>query len=284
MSLEESREAWFQSLVINQKINSTGEALQICFSLIEGSWSRRSKTFCFVHDVKLRHALTSCRSMINLAIEAEKNDDAASAEFWFWTDMVTSGVMTVLFVLCAYFYKKLRDSKTVRRTCKSLLTSKEDSTAWGKSMAIDGQGVPSAHAWFSRSTNEKLFNNGDRHDNLQFHTPMQFSNPTEHDQFRPSAPAPPSSLRTRAGYPPSEYPGSMATRNQTLDPIERNQARNQILEPMDKKQTLDQMERKETPSNQDPIQDIDQEMIRLRNEIRKISNEKEARSMRENMQ
>ena len=41
---------------------------------------------------------------------------------------------------------------------------------------------------------------------------------------------------------------------------------------------------KEMPSNQDAIQDIDQEMMRLRNEIRKISNEKEARSMRENMQ
>ena len=82
MSLADSREAWFQSLVINQKINSTGEALQICFSLIEGSWSRRSETFRFVHDDKLRHALTSCRSMLNLAIESEKNEDAAAAEFW----------------------------------------------------------------------------------------------------------------------------------------------------------------------------------------------------------
>ena len=109
MSLEETREAWFNSLVINQKINSTGEALQICFSLIEGSWSRRSESFRFVHDQKLRHALTSCRSMINLAIESEKNEDAASAEFWFWTDMVTSGIMTVLFVLSAYFYKKVWD-------------------------------------------------------------------------------------------------------------------------------------------------------------------------------
>ena len=86
---------------------------------------------------------------------------------------------------------------------------------------------------------------------------MQFSNPTDHGQYRPSAPAPPSSPRTRAGYPPAEYPGAIVTRNQILDPIERNQTRNQTLEPMERNQTLDQAERKEASSNQDPIKDID---------------------------
>ena len=76
----------------------------------------------------------------------------------------------------------------------------------------------------------------------------------------------------------------MMTRNQALDPMERNQARNQILEVMDRNKALDQTERKEMPSNQDAMQDIDQEMIRLRNEIRKISNEKEARSVRDSIQ
>ena len=190
--------------------------MQICFSLIEGSWNRRSESYRFVHDGKLRHALTSCRSMLNLAIESEKNNDAAAAEFWFYSEMVTSGIMTVLFFLCVYFYKKLRDSKTVRRTYKSLLSSKENTTNWGKSMAIDGQGKPSARAWFSKSTKEKLFNDGDRHDDPRFHTPIQFSSPIEHGQFRPSAP--PSSLQPRAGYPTAEYPGSMVTRNQTLEP------------------------------------------------------------------
>ena len=86
----------------------------------------------FVHDTKLRHALTSCRSMINLAIEAEKKEDASSLEFWFWADIVTSGIATVLFILSAYFYINLRDSKTVRRTCRDLLklSSKEDSATW----------------------------------------------------------------------------------------------------------------------------------------------------------
>ena len=138
MSLDESREKWFQNLVIDQKINSTGEALQICFSLIEASWSRRSETWRFVHDDKLRHALTSCRSMLNLAIESERNNDAAAAEFWFYSEIVTSSIMTILFFLCCYFYKKLRDSKTVRRTYKSLISSRENTENWGKSMAING--------------------------------------------------------------------------------------------------------------------------------------------------
>ena len=148
MTKDESREVWFCSLVEDQKINSTGEALQTCFSLIEASWSRRSETMRFVHDTKLRHALTSCRSMINLAIEAEKNEDASSMEFWFWTDMVTSRIATVLFFLSAYFYKKLRDSKTVRRTCRDLLklSSKEDSTTWGKTMELTNSGKPKARA------------------------------------------------------------------------------------------------------------------------------------------
>ena len=282
MSLEESREKWFQNLVTNQKINSTGEALQICFSLIEGSWSRRSESYRFVHDGKLRHALTSCRSMLNMAIESEKNEDAAAAEFWFYSEMVTSGIMTVLFFLCVYFYKKLRDSKTVRRTYKSLISSRENTTNWGKSMAINPSGQPSAHAWFTKSSKEKLFNDGDGHNDPRIQNPMQFTSPIEQAQFRPSAP--PSSLQPRAGYPPSEYPGSMMTRNQTLDPMGRNQARNQIMEVTDKNNALDQTERKEMPSNQDAMQDINQEMIRLRNEIRKISNEKEARSVRECIQ
>ena len=277
MSLDESREKWFQNLVIDQKINSTGEALQICFSLIEASWSRRSETWRFVHDDKLRHALTSCRSMLNLAIESEKNNDAAAAEFWFYSEMVTSSIMTVLFFLCCYFYKKLRDSKTVRRTYKSLVSSRENTENWGKSMAINGQGKPSsAHAWFTKSSSEKLFNDGDGQFDPRIQTPIQFNSPAEHGQFKPSAP--PSSLRLSAGYPPTEYPGPAPIRNQTLEPIERNQARNQIMEAMD------QTERREMPSNQEAMKDIDHEMMRLRNELQKITNEKEKRSMRESIQ
>ena len=166
MTLDESREAWFNSLVIDQKINSTGEALQTCFSLIEGSWSRRSETFRFVHDTKLWHALTSCRSILNLAIESEKNESASSVEFWFWMNMVTSGIATLLLVFSSYFYKKLRDSRTVRRTCNNLLnlTSRNDSTAWGKSMEITDSGVPTAKAWYRRSISEKSLRIGTHKD------------------------------------------------------------------------------------------------------------------------
>ena len=73
-------------------------------------------------------------------------------------------------------------------------------------------------------------------------------------------------------------------RNQTLDPVERNQARNQIMEVMDRNKALDQTERREMPSNQEAMQDIDHEMMRLRNELQKITNEKEKRSMRDSIQ
>ena len=137
----------------------------------------------------------------------------------------------------------------MRRTCKNLLnmTSRNDSTAWGKSMEITDSGVPTARAWYKRSTSEKSVKDRDTQGPVQFQT-HQFSTPPIHtaDQFRPSAPTaqmmssppPPPSTRSRAGYPPAAYPGTSVNMNPNLDPLEE----------------------KEENSDPDSEQDIDQEM------------------------
>ena len=102
---DDTKETWFKSLVEDHKINSTGQALQMCWSLIESSWSIRSETYRFVHDTKLSHALTSCKTVLNLAIETEKNEDQQNMRFWFIMNCVTSGIATVLLIFASYFIK-----------------------------------------------------------------------------------------------------------------------------------------------------------------------------------
>ena len=103
---DDSKETWFKSLMEDHKINFTREALQMCWSLIESSWSIRSETYRFVHNTNLRHALTSCKNVLNLAIETEKNEDEQNMRFWFIMNCVTSGIATVLLIFASYFYKK----------------------------------------------------------------------------------------------------------------------------------------------------------------------------------
>ena len=145
----------------------------------------------------------------------------------------------------------------MRRTCRDLLklSSKEDSTTWGKTMELTNSGKPKAQAWYSRSTREKSYRDDNSHDAHELYT-HQFTNPPVHtaEQFRPSAPAPPPSPQTRSGFPPATYPGTQTFRHQTLDASEREEE----IDP-------------------DSAQDIDLEMERLRNEIKKFSQERDTR-------
>ena len=189
-------------------------------------------------------------------------------------NMITSGIATLLLIFSSYFYKKLRDSRTVRRTCKNLLnlTSRNDSTTWGKSMEITDSGVPTATAWYKRSTSENSIRDRNTQGGpVQFQT-HQFSTAPVHtaEQFRPSAPTvqmmssppPPPSTGTRAGYPLATYPGTSVKMNPKLDSLEE----------------------KEENSDPDSEQDIEQEMEQLHNKIRKFSMEKKARNTRKNIQ
>ena len=121
--------------------------------------------------------LLTCKSIIDLAIEKEINNDQDDSRFWFIMNLVTRRITTILLVFSSYFYKKLHASKIIRRKCKNYLSSEKSSESWGKSMETTDAGIPTANTWYRWSITKNFIKNY-RHtgDNNQLHV-HQFTNP-----------------------------------------------------------------------------------------------------------
>ena len=86
-----ARESWWTSTSSNyENITSVGDALTTCYSLLESSWSVRSKGFRFLSELKLRHLMSSCKTFLNLAMLHEARENRYTAKYWFTVNLVTS--------------------------------------------------------------------------------------------------------------------------------------------------------------------------------------------------
>ena len=64
-----ARESWWTLTSSSyENITSIGNALTSCYLLLESSWSVRSEGLRFLSKVKLRHSLSSCKTILSLNV------------------------------------------------------------------------------------------------------------------------------------------------------------------------------------------------------------------------
>ena len=129
-----ARETWWTSTSSTyENITSVGDALTICYSLLESSWSVRSEGLRFLSKLKLRHLMSSCKTFLNLAVLPEVRENRYTAEYWFTLNLVTSITSTLLFIIMGILLQKLRRSNRIRAKLERFLpTSKAKETKpWG---------------------------------------------------------------------------------------------------------------------------------------------------------
>ena len=129
-----ARETWWTSTSSTyENITSIGDALTSCYSLLESSWSVRSKGMYFLSKLKLHHSLSSCKTFLNLACLHEVRENRYTAEYWFTVNLVTSILSTLLFIVLGILLQRLRRSNRIRAKMERFLpTSKaKESKPWG---------------------------------------------------------------------------------------------------------------------------------------------------------
>ena len=121
-----ARESWWTSTSSTyENITSVGDALTTCYSLLESSWSVRSKGLRFLSELKLRHSMSSCKTFLNLACLHEVRENRYTAENWFRVNLVTSITSTLLFIVLGILLQRLRRSNRIRAKMEQFLpTSK----------------------------------------------------------------------------------------------------------------------------------------------------------------
>ena len=118
-------EDWYTSISRSYENSTTiGDALTSCYSLLEASWSTRSENYKFLSESKLRHALSSCKSFLNLAISKEIHRQESEAAYWFNVNLVSSALSTVLFIAITFTIARLRRSNTLRQRMKRYMPDK----------------------------------------------------------------------------------------------------------------------------------------------------------------
>ena len=71
-----ARESWWNSTGSTyENITSIGDTLMSCYSLLESSWSVRSKGVRFLSELKLCHLLSLCKTFLNLAFLHEVREN-----------------------------------------------------------------------------------------------------------------------------------------------------------------------------------------------------------------
>ena len=131
-----AREEWWTSVSSSyENITTVGDALTSCWSLLESSWSIRSEGYRFLSDYKLRHALSSCKTFLNLSIMKELQDNRNEAQYWFYINIATSALSAILFVFTTYMFARLRRSTRLRQKMKKFLPAswfEKKRTPWYK--------------------------------------------------------------------------------------------------------------------------------------------------------
>ena len=132
------REEWWTSVSSSyENITSIGDALTSCYSLLEASWSTRSENYKFLSETKLRHALSSCKTFLNLSIAKELHRQESEAQYWFNVNLISSALSTVLFIAITFTIARLRRLTILRQRMKrympnSWFEKKTTPTSWFK--------------------------------------------------------------------------------------------------------------------------------------------------------
>ena len=85
-----------------------------CYSLLESSWSVRSKGLRFLSELKLHHSMSLCKTFLNLAVLYEVRENRYTAEYWFTVNLVTSITSTLLVIVMGILLQRLRRSNRIR--------------------------------------------------------------------------------------------------------------------------------------------------------------------------
>ena len=118
-------EDWYTSISRSyENSTSIGDALTSCYSLLEASWSTRSENYKFLSESKLRHALSSCKSFLNLAISKELHKQESEAAYWYNVNLLSSALSTILFIAITYLIARLRRSNSLRGRMKRYMPEK----------------------------------------------------------------------------------------------------------------------------------------------------------------
>ena len=129
-----ARESWWTSTSSTyENITSVGDTLTSCYSLLESSWSVRSKGLRFLSELKLKHLMSLCKTFLNLALLHVVRENHYTAEYWFTVNLVTSITSTLLFIMMGILLQRLRRSNRIRAKLERFLpTSKAKETKpWG---------------------------------------------------------------------------------------------------------------------------------------------------------
>ena len=111
-----------------ENITSVGDSLTSCWSLLESAWSVRSENYRFVSSHKLRHALSACKTFLNLSIEKELNACENSEAMWFYGNIISAVISTILFIITSYFLRNWRISLRERKVLKKQIEKKPGET------------------------------------------------------------------------------------------------------------------------------------------------------------
>merc|ERR1712237_74391 len=113
-------ESWYSKMSMENS-STISESLTSCYALLEASWSTRSAGNRFISEPRLRHALSSCKAFINLAIQTELSSCQTEASYWYTVNLLSSAVGTVLFIAITCLIARLRRSNRVKSKMKRFL-------------------------------------------------------------------------------------------------------------------------------------------------------------------
>ena len=113
-------ETWYTNMAMENS-STIAESLTSCYALLEGAWGARSEGYKLVSEPKLRHALSSCKAFINLAISNQLSACETEASYWYSVNLLSSAISTVLFIAMTCLIARLRRSNRVKSKMKRYL-------------------------------------------------------------------------------------------------------------------------------------------------------------------
>ena len=121
----------------SENISSVEDSLTSCWTLLESAWSVLSENKRIVSSHKLRHALSACKTFLKLSIEQERNEYEESCTWWFYSNIISAVISTILFLIASWFLRNWRVSIRQRKILKKQVEGKSD-ISHGKSDVSKG--------------------------------------------------------------------------------------------------------------------------------------------------
>ena len=113
-------ESWYSEMTMENS-STISESLTSCYGLLESSWSARSSGSRIISESRIRHAFSSCKAFISLAIQNELHTCHTEASYWYTVNLISSALGTVLFIAITCLMARLRNSNRVKSRMKRYL-------------------------------------------------------------------------------------------------------------------------------------------------------------------